>query len=158
MGIGQRPRQEPSEATDKGKEVSNEEVASDDEDDENLDPKALLEKWKIKSLAKLREETKRGIDLMKNELNQEKERELGELRKEIDILKRQLIAEKSSRDRSKRRETIEREVQLQTELTKRKEEVVTLQDRLAKLNKVPHISCTALLDNLLVLTDSCIGK
>ncbi|ELR24633.1 RhoGAP domain containing protein [Acanthamoeba castellanii str. Neff] len=123
----------------KGKEK---EGTTDDEDDDEtssddaeVDPRKLLEKWKIQSLAKLREETKRGIELMKKEITEAKDRELRELRRETDILRAELVAEKRRKDRGKQREKIDREVQLQTELAKKKDEVAALQDKLSKANK-----------------------
>ncbi len=47
------------------------------------------------------------------------------------------MAEKRRKDRGKQREKIDREVQLQTELAKKKDEVAALQDKLSKANKVP---------------------
>jgi hypothetical protein len=110
-------------------------------DEAEMDPRRLLEKWKIQSLAKLREETKRGIDLMKKEITEAKEKEIRELRKDAEILRAELVAEKKRKDRGKQREKIEREVTLQTELAKRKDEVVALQERLAKVNRVRTHQC-----------------
>ena len=137
------PRRAGNGSKGKEKEGTSDDEDDEDEDDENssddaeMDPRKLLEKWKIQSLAKLREETKRGIDLMKKEITEAKDRELRELRRETDILRAELVAEKRRKDRGKQREKIDREVQLQTELAKKKDEVAALQDKLSKANKVP---------------------
>lgn len=117
------------------------EGGDNDDDEANMDPKKLIEKWKKTSLAQLREETQRGIALLKRELTEKKEKELNVLRKENEILRSQLVAEKGRKDRSKQREQIEREVQLQTELAKQQEELSVLHERLLKADKVSHCVC-----------------